>query len=284
MTRNTAPGPEPCPRPGLTQDKAGAGYWRDVWLREAPEPVDLDDATLRNHINLRLGRFFTRHLPPARPGQILLEAGCGASAWLPVFARRFGYQVMGVDYSEQGCGLAQAVLRKARVPGEILRADLFASPAKLRGRADVVFSQGLVEHFTPTSGVLERLAWLTRPGGLVLTLVPNMRGLTGLLQRLMDKRIYDLHVPLTPAALARAHRACGLMPEAWGHLGTLNLGVINCSRWARTPLAHRALTLALGAPSLAVWQLERLFKAEWPSNLASPLVYCVARKPCEDGL
>ncbi|GAB6126964.1 class I SAM-dependent methyltransferase [Humidesulfovibrio idahonensis] len=266
------------PERNATHDKAGADYWRDVWLREAPEPVDLDDASLRNHVNLRLGRFFQEHLPQARPGQIFLEAGCGASAWLPVFARRFGYRVMGLDYSEQGCGLAKAVLQKAGVAGSILRADLFALPPELQGSADVVFSQGLVEHFSPTRGVVERLAWLAKPGGLVLTLAPNMRGLTGLLQRVADKRTFDLHVPLTPEDLARAHRESGLKPLAWGHLGTLNLGVVNLSRWASRPVGHRLLTWLLAGSSMGVWLLERLCKDELPNGLTSPVAYCVARK------
>jgi 2-polyprenyl-3-methyl-5-hydroxy-6-metoxy-1,4-benzoquinol methylase len=267
-----------------THDKTGVEYWQDVWLREAPEPVNLDDTNLRNHVNIRLGRFFLEHLPQGRPGQVLLEAGCGASTWLPVFAQRFGYRVMGLDYSEQGCGLTKAVLLKAGVAGDILRADLFALPRELEGRADVVFSQGLVEHFTPTHGVVERLAMLTKPGGLVLTLVPNMRGLTGLLQRVVDRRTFERHVPLTPDALAEANHACGLMPMTWGHLGTLNLGVVNLSHWSARPLVHHLLTWMLAGASMGVWSLEQLFGAELPSGLLSPVVYCVARKPGGDGI
>lgn len=273
---------------GKTGDKAGTDYWQAVWQREAPDPVDLDDVRLTNHMNLLLGDFFARHLPVATPGQVLIEAGCGGSAWLPVFAVRFGYRVRGVDYSAQGCGLAQAVLRKAGVaggsePGDILQADLFDPPPALQGQADVVFSQGLVEHFTPTRGIVERLAWLARPGGLVLTLAPNMRGLTGLAQRWLDRRIYSLHTPLTPEDLAQAHRDSGLAPLAWGHLGALNLGVVNPARWTRRPLARKCLGAALAGPSLAAWLLERLLgkdmREKLPNALTSPLVYCVARKP-----
>lgn len=263
----------------LPGDKAGADYWTGVWRREAPDPVDPDDARLRNHMNRRLGAFFSRHLPQARPGQTLLEAGCGASAWLPAFARRFGYRVAGLDYSEQGCGLARAVLDKAGLGGDIRRADLFDLPTDLEQSADVVFSQGLVEHFTPTSGVVRRLADLTKPGGLVITLVPNMRGLVALAQRMADRRVFDLHMPLSPASLAAAHREAGLAPTASGHLGTLNLGVVNCSRWAARPLRRNLLVRPMAALSLGVWAVERLFGGEWPSAWASPLVYCVARKP-----
>lgn len=275
--------------PKSTDDKAGIGYWQAAWQREAPDPVDLDDARLTNHMNLLLGDFLARHLPVATPGQVLIEAGCGGSAWLPVFATRFGYRVRGVDYSEQGCQLARAVLRKAGVTGEILQADLFHPPQALReqleGQADVVFSQGLVEHFTPTRGIVERLAWLARPGGLVLTLAPNMRGLTGLAQRWLDSRIFALHTPLTPEDLAQAHRDSGLVPLTWGHLGALNLGVVNPARWARRPLARKCLGAALAGPSLAAWLVERLLgkdmREKLPNAFTSPLVYCVARKPGE---
>jgi hypothetical protein len=104
-----------------------------------------------------------------------------------------------------------------------------------------------------------------------------------LLQRVVDRRTFELHVPLTPDALAEAHRACGLTPVAWGHLGTLNLGVINLSRWATRPLAHRLLTWMLAGASMGVWSLERLFGAELPSGPISPVAYCVARKPGGDG-
>lgn len=264
-------------------DKAGTDYWQSVWLREAPDPVDLDDTRLMNHMNLLLGAFFERHLPMAGPEQVLLEAGCGGSAWLPVFAARFGYRVRGLDYSEMGCALAQAVLRKAGAVGEIMQADLFDPPEPLEGAADVVFSQGLAEHFNPTRGVIERLAWLARPGGLVITLVPNMRGLTGLAQRLLDRRIYALHTPLWPKDLAQAHRDSGLLPQAWGHLGALNLGVVNPARWERRPLARKFLGAALAIPSMAAWILERLLgeerRARLANDLTSPIVYCVARKP-----
>ena len=277
------------------QAKASPEHWEAVWRREAPEPVNLNDRSLRNHMNLLLGAFFARHLPPAPdPGQgeppLLIEAGCGASAWLPVFATRHGYRVRGLDYSAQGCGLARAVLRKAGVVGEVFQADLFNPPPELTpvlaGRADVVFSQGLAEHFLPTRGVVQRLAWLARPGGLVLTLVPNMRGLTGLAQRLLDARVYALHTPLSPAALARAHHEAGLAPLAWGHLGLLNLGVVNPARFAARPLVRRFLGAALAAPSLAAWALERVLAAlctrpgpRLANGISSPLVYCVARKP-----
>lgn len=267
----SAPGPD-------FADKAGRAHWDVAWLRDAPAPVDADDRRLRNHVNLRLVRLLDGLLPrPAPAGALLVEAGCGGSAWLPLFATRYGYDVAGVDFSEAGCGLARATLERAGVSGRIVRADLFDPPGELAACADVVFSQGLAEHFTPTSALTRRLAWLLKPGGLAVTLVPNMRGLTGLLQRVCDRRVFDLHVPLTPAALARAHAEAGLKPVESGWLGTLNLGVVNLSGLPRA--VGRPLSMAFAAVSMAVWTLERTLGGELPGRFASPVAWCAARKP-----
>lgn len=260
-------------------DKASPEYWGGVWTRPVPQAVDLDEPRLDNHMNQLLGTLLDRHLLPARPERTLLEAGCGGSAWLPVFAKRYECQILGLDYSASGCALARETLRAAGVAGEILEADLFAPPERLLEVADIVFSQGLVEHFTPTGAIVARLADLTRPGGLVLTLVPNMHGLTGLVQRLMDARIFALHTPLSPAALALAHQDCGLVPLECGHLGTLNLSVANHARWAGRPLLDALLARAKAWPSKLVWLAERALGRELPNGITSPLVYCVARKP-----
>ncbi|OIO05270.1 MAG: hypothetical protein AUJ49_01605 [Desulfovibrionaceae bacterium CG1_02_65_16] len=290
---------------GAERDHADEAYWDASWRRDAPTPVDLDDARLRNHVNLRLGRLLDHvlaGLPDRRPGwrtfrsqdngaaagpkappppgqsqPVVIEAGCGGSAWLPVFAQRHGCAVIGVDYSARGCALARATLEQAGAPGRVIQADLFDPPAELAGCADVVFSQGLAEHFSPTSALTARLAWLLKPGGLALTIVPNMRGLTGLAQRLADRQIFNLHVPLNPMELARAHAEAGLTPLEHGWLGTLNLGVVNCSGLPRA--VARPLTLTFAGVSMAAWALERALRAELPNGLTSPQAYCVARKP-----
>ena len=41
-------------------------------------------------------------------------------------------------------------------------------------------------------------------------MVPNMTGWLGALQKRLNRPIYELHVPLTPASLAQAHADAGL--------------------------------------------------------------------------
>jgi len=35
----------------------------------------------------------------------------------------------------------------------------------------------------------------------------------------VDKRVFNLHTPLSPTVLAQVHQDCGLVPLECGHLG-----------------------------------------------------------------
>jgi cyclopropane fatty-acyl-phospholipid synthase-like methyltransferase len=95
------------------------------------------------------------------PGKRFLEVGCAGGRWLVYFHRAFGYSVTGCDYSETGCETARQALSRAGIAGEVIQDDLF----RLEGRWDVVFSGGLVEHFTDAKGVLAKFLSLLNGGG-----------------------------------------------------------------------------------------------------------------------
>lgn len=258
-------------------------YWDKVWnIENIPSPVSLDDSSLDNFMALRLGRFFDKHIPAAdsTAKKVLLEAGCGGSTWLPLFAGRYGYHVMGIDYSDKGCELSRAILAKADEEGRILRGDIFSPPDDLHEKADIVYSIGLAEHFTPTETIMRQLGWFVRPGGKVITIVPNMRGLQGVLQKVVDRKLYDAHVPLTPAELAQAHEMSGLNVLESSYLGTLSLGTVNAERWAGS-WKYKVLQAITCRASAAVWRRERAGMPERKSLWFSPLVACVAQKPTE---
>ena len=117
----------------------------------------------------------TKHLRPAR-GQHLLEVGAGNSRYLPGFARAFGYEVAGLDYSAVGADLAVMNLRREGVDGDVAVADLFEPPDRFVGIFDVVFTMGVVEHFTETADVLQACSQYMASRGTMLTIIPNMHG------------------------------------------------------------------------------------------------------------
>src|SRR4029077_8642826 len=107
--------------------------------------------------------------------------------------------------------------------------DVLDPPPSLLGRYRVVFSLGLAEHFRPTTSIVSALAGFLQPAGVLITVVPNMHGVVGLLQKLVDPAVYRVHVPLSPAELADAHRSCSLSVASAEHIMTANFSVVNFS-------------------------------------------------------
>lgn len=58
---------------------------------------------------------------------------------------------------------------------------------------DIVFSVGFIEHFDDTKDVIERHVWLLSANGSVLIILPNFRGLNGLVQYLFDRKNFKVH-------------------------------------------------------------------------------------------
>jgi 2-polyprenyl-3-methyl-5-hydroxy-6-metoxy-1,4-benzoquinol methylase len=256
------------------EDKPGRVYWDAAWSGRMPEGVlDPRDRRLDNEVNRRFDGWFRRVL--AGVSGRLIEVGCAGSAWLPYFAREHGFSVTGLDYSPRGCEQAEAALTAAGVPGNVVCADLFAPPARQVGRFDVVFSFGMVEHFSDTVACMRALAAFVAPGGRLVTVVPNMNGTTGWLQRLVDRSVYDVHVPLTPAQLTHAQAESGLQTLESRYFVAVNYGVVNGSRaptWG-TLLHRQAYRL-----SKLIWAAERAATALPATGLFSPYVVCVGRK------
>jgi 2-polyprenyl-3-methyl-5-hydroxy-6-metoxy-1,4-benzoquinol methylase len=265
-------------------DKAGREYWDEAWSgRDLPDPIDPLDRRIDNHVRRRLHRFMSPHLAAAGSGAAnrrpeLIEVGCAGSRWLPYFAKEFNFLVSGLDYSEVGCNQARAVLEKASVAGEIYHGDIFDPPSALLYRFDVVFSFGLVEHFSPTDRIVRQLAKLARVGGSVITIIPNMTHVVGWLQKLVDRNVYNVHVPLDERQLIDVHETCGLSVTDASYLGSVDWSVVNFSghagRWSYPILVR----LAAWATKV-VWIAEVAGFPEIRNRWTSPYIVCVATLP-----
>jgi len=206
------------------------------------------------------------------PGTRLIEIGCGGSRWLPYFHRAFGYDVSGIHYTLAGTQLAQAILDKAEVSGQIVHGDLFETPPDWLGQFDVAVSFGLVEHFKDTAGVIAACARYLRPGGRMITLVPTMRGLHGAAYRILRPSVYGKHVPHSLETLGRAHTDAGLDVICSDYL--LGLPAIISAPSASGVLARMAFSI-----SQLYWKLEQTGWAVPPNRYTSPYAICVADKP-----
>ena len=230
----------------------------------------------RDYVSWRFARLFREYI---KPGQRVLEVGCGGSRFLPYFAKDLGADVWGFDYTPAGVASAKAALRRAGVEGKILQADLFAADDVPANHFDVVFSGGFIEHFEDTEGVVNHIVRFAKPGGLVITEIPHVTGwMFRSLQRRLDQTIFDQHIPLTAEAMDDAHIGAGadIVRRASG-FGSLGIGVLNYNRIVPSRLAgvtRRCLEIPQTVLTAPLW----LMRAELESDTFSPFLVGVYRR------
>jgi SAM-dependent methyltransferase len=106
-----------------------------------------------------------------RPGQSVLDAGCGTGRALPPLRRAVGPagRVIGADLTPE---MLYAAVRAGRHhQGALMVADAALLP--LRDAAmDAVFAAGLIGHLPGPGDALRELARVTRPGGRLVVFHP----------------------------------------------------------------------------------------------------------------
>ncbi|MFF4172234.1 class I SAM-dependent methyltransferase [Streptomyces sp. NPDC001744] len=101
-----------------------------------------------------------------RPGDAVLDAGCGTGRALPALRAAVGPSrtVVGADLTPEMLEQALGAGRGGEGGGALLLADVGRLP--LRGGAlDAVFAAGLVSHLADAAAGLRELARVVRPGG-----------------------------------------------------------------------------------------------------------------------
>ncbi|MFD9030652.1 class I SAM-dependent methyltransferase [Streptomyces sp. NPDC059567] len=99
-----------------------------------------------------------------RPGDAVLDAGCGTGRALPALRAAVGPTgtVVGADLTPQM--LAQAVRAGRDESAELLLTDVSRLPVR-DGALDAVFGAGLISHLADPAENLRELARAVRPGG-----------------------------------------------------------------------------------------------------------------------
>ena len=265
--------------PRLTEEH----YWTGQFRSRSRRPDYRGGSDLRSHARQQVHEFLSAQIGDGN-GRRLIEVGCADSSFLPYFRREFGLRVAGLDYSEPGCEMARERLRASGEPQpEVINADLFALPARLQNQFDLVFSYGLVEHFQNATEVTALLRSLLKPGGKIITLVPNIAGVPGFFQRMLHRPIWDMHLMYDPRSLRAIHEASGFETVTSRYLVGFNLGVCNpglqLKRNAFTRFVTQAVFRMMQATTVAWWIGERLGLGFKPNRLLSPYVIYVGCAP-----
>ncbi len=140
-------------------------------------------------------------------------------------------------------------------------------------RFDLVFSNGLVEHFKDLKGVMARHASLLAPGGTLFVTVPNLRGWNGAFQKYADRANYDTHeiACMTPEALAQQCR----------DLGLVNIEARRHGRWGLWLENDQSRPKPLRAARLGAYGVGRFASQVRPAGHPwfAPFVGVVATRP-----
>lgn len=260
-------------------DKAGKSYWDFTWEHAyLPETLNPFRPGPNHYIDRKFHGFFERVFADKETkNSKLLEIGCARSKWLPYFAKEFGFKVYGIDYSEIGGKQAVQVLSNEGVEGQIICADFFSPSEWMIGEFDVVISFGVLEHFEDTEGCILAFSKFLKQEGIMITNIPNLMGLLGLIQKLMNRNVFNLHVPLSLAEILEAHQKNMLEPVSCDYFLSVNFGVVNFEN-LKDGFAYKWILQSFCWLNRAIWFIERLMPIK-PNRWSSPYINCVAIKP-----
>ncbi|MDA8089102.1 MAG: class I SAM-dependent methyltransferase [Nitrospiraceae bacterium] len=250
-------------------------YWEYAhqgrkWARYMPDP-----GKYRSHYEL--DRLFKSVLE--RGNKKILELGAGSSIWLPYFAKEFGFEPYGIDYSKKGCDAAEQNLRLAGVKGHIFCRDFFDMGDEWDGFFDVMVSFGVVEHFENPAGVIKLMRRLLKPGGIMITVVPNTKGLIFSLASVIDRSVVETHKSFSLYDLSCYHQKAGLKIQTSAYLQFLDLSMLNFdSRFSgpvlsRFPVIHKLVLRAITGVNMPFLYLQKLTglslqSGQWCSTMA----------------
>jgi SAM-dependent methyltransferase len=176
-------------------------YWNKFWKRRTRPVYQAGLPWVEDWFRFQQSHF------PKLTGISILEVGCGASRWLPIYASKFGYKVFGIDYDLIGCKKALDNLSFLNQEGEVICEDFLNFAPTVNEKFDIVVSFGFVEHFTDNK-VLLAMHKCLKPEGMVFATVPNFQGLQGMLFNL-NQEWKPFHVAYSPETLCNIFEVSG---------------------------------------------------------------------------
>ena len=144
-------------------------------------------------------------------GRRVLEVGAGSGRDTLALAGRGAIAVV-LDYSPASLELVRRQAREQGITVHLIRADALAMPFR-DGAFDVVFHQGLLEHFRDPMPLLRENARITARGGRVIVDVPQTFHLyTAMKQAMIALGVWfaGWETQFTPGQLERLCTAAGL--------------------------------------------------------------------------
>ena len=208
----------------------------------------------------------------------VLEIGGGGSEWIARLAMEYPESSFtALDYSDAGCKSLEDFSRENGLKNIKVICDDFFNAKQCEGKYDVIYSQGVAEHFENLPEVMKAFKGFLGADGRMVTIIPNMSGLNGWLTKLFNKAVFHIHVPHTKESFKAGHEDGGLEIIEHGYLCSNDFGVLS-SCFADQSGVKWFLYKQLTRISKIVWWFESKFFDFPAGRFFSPYIYCVAKK------
>ncbi|WP_456394143.1 class I SAM-dependent methyltransferase [Nitratifractor sp.] len=252
----------------MNRDKAGEKYWESVWSSsDSIRKFDIDYYT-----NRLLHELYLRYIPKAKNGETICEIGCAMSQYLLYFSDHFNYRINGFDYEEKSVEKTKSIYSKMGYGSNIYHKDFFSKDGI--EQYDLLTSFGVFEHFENLNHSIACTVEYLKTNGVILTVIPNMNGIVGFLQKHTNRAVYDVHIPYTREELQSAHERAGYETLFCDYFGIYQSGVINLTgnRFGDT------LSKVFAVPGKPLYYLSRVSGINLDSMYNSPYIIYIGRK------
>jgi ubiquinone/menaquinone biosynthesis C-methylase UbiE len=197
------------------------------------------DAVLRGHRWRTAENSAAYLLPRLRPGDRLLDVGCGPGTLTADLARVVAPgPVTGIDVAASVIGEAEAHAREAGAANATFVAGDFRDAGLEPASFDVVHAHQVLQHLREPVPALAAMARLAAPGGLVAARDADYSAMTWAPDDERIRRWHDIY--LTVARRNGAEPDAGRWLLRWAHAAGLTGAVYSTSTWTFATPADRA--------------------------------------------
>jgi 2-polyprenyl-6-hydroxyphenyl methylase/3-demethylubiquinone-9 3-methyltransferase len=170
----------------LTDEAFWDAYWQRLKL-----PVAVDETKARPYEKeiLKVLKRFAPRDPAAR----VIEIGGAPGGYLAYVAGISGSQAHAIDSSTVGCVKLQENFDLLNIPITVYCRDVLQGDLSDLPRFDLVYSLGLIEHFSDPMPMIKKHVELAKPGGVIVIGLPNFLGISRHVLRFTRPEMFSKH-------------------------------------------------------------------------------------------
>lgn len=202
-----------------------------------------------------------------------LEIGGCPGRWASFFSSKFGLICDSMDYTDENIEIIRKNYKAIGIQGRVFFGDITEHDSALKEKYDIVFSDGLVEHFVDSREVFRNHVEYLNKGGLLIISVPNIKKskFYDFFSR-FDRESYDGYRDVSRDELTQLALENNLEVLYCGFSGVFNLGLVNMN--GQSFVVRKLFVLV----AMIVSSIVSILRIRKESSSFSPYIYLIAKK------